>query len=52
MLNFAELPSIAGDDWFCESEEVGVPPPAAQICPARPDPGGNNPPHDCHPGIA
>ena len=31
MLNFVELPSIAGEVWFCVMLEVGVPAPAAQI---------------------
>ena len=32
--------------------ETAVPRPAAQICPARPEPGGNVAEQDCHPGIA
>ena len=51
MLNWAALPSIDGVETFCVRVEVGVPPPAAQICPARAEFEGNNPPHDCHPDI-
>jgi hypothetical protein len=39
--NFAESPSIEGDDWPSVIVETALPMPAAQIWPSRPEPAAN-----------
>lgn len=51
MVNFAAFPSIDGLDCPWIMVERAVPRPAAQICPSRPEPGGNVAEHDSHPGM-
>jgi len=51
MVNFADFPSIDGVDCPSVMVETAVPRPAAQICPSRPEPGGNVAEHDSHPGM-
>jgi hypothetical protein len=51
MENFADLPSIEGDDWPGVIVETASPRPAAQIWPSRPEPAANLAEQDSQPGI-
>jgi hypothetical protein len=51
MENFADLPSIEGDDWPSVMVETALPMPAAQIWPSRPEPAANFAEQDSQPDL-